>query len=49
VGLTNTRARVSNLYGDEHGLKLLHAAGGGLVVSLSIPFRTESGSSNGYA
>ncbi len=23
VGLTNTRARVSNLYGDEHGLKLL--------------------------
>jgi sensor histidine kinase YesM len=49
VGLTNTRARVSNLYGDEHGLKLRHAAGGGLVVSLSIPFRTVSGSSNGYA
>jgi signal transduction histidine kinase len=49
VGLTNTRARVSNLYGDEHGLRLRHAAGGGLVVSLSIPFRTVSGSSNGYA
>jgi len=45
VGLTNTRARVSNLYGDEHGLKLRHAAGGGLVVSLSIPFRTVSDSS----
>src|SRR4030095_14637525 len=42
VGLTNTRARVSSLYGDEHGLKLRHAAGGGLVVSLSIPFRTVS-------
>lgn len=40
VGLTNTRARVSNLYGDEHGLRLRNAAGGGLVVSLSIPFRT---------
>jgi sensor histidine kinase YesM len=42
VGLTNTRARVSNLYGDEHGLRLRHAAGGGLIVSLSIPFRTNS-------
>jgi two-component system, LytTR family, sensor kinase len=49
VGLTNTRARVRNLYGDEHGLSLLNAAGGGLVVSLSIPFRTVSGRSNGHA
>ena len=49
VGLTNTRARVRNLYGDEHDLKMREADGGGLVVSLSIPFRTVSGSSNGYA
>jgi sensor histidine kinase YesM len=49
VGLTNTRARVSNLYGDEHGLRLRHAAGGGLIVSLSIPFRTVPGSSKAYA
>lgn len=42
VGLSNTRARVRNLYGDEHGLKLRNAAGGGLVVSLSIPFKTSS-------
>lgn len=49
VGLTNTRARVRNLYGDEHGLSLLNAAGGGLVVSLSIPFRKVSGNSNGHA
>ena len=49
VGLTNTRARVSNLYGNEHGLKLRHAAGGGLVVSLSIPFRTVPDTSNAYA
>ena len=49
VGLSNTRARVRNLYGDEHGLRLRHAAGGGLVVSLSIPFRTESDSSTAYA
>ena len=49
VGLTNTRARITNLYGDEHGLRLRHAAGGGLVVSLSIPFRTVSGNSKAYA
>lgn len=49
VGLTNTRARIRNLYGDEHGLKLRNAAGGGLVVSLSIPFRTVSDSSKAYA
>jgi len=49
VGLTNTRARVRNLYGDEHGLVLRHAAGGGLIASLSIPFRRASGNSNGYA
>jgi len=49
VGLTNTRARVSNLYGDEHDLKFRHAAGGGLVVSLSIPFRTMSDTSEAYA
>jgi len=49
VGLTNTRARVSNLYGDEHGLRLRNAADGGLVVSLSIPFRTVSSSSKAYA
>lgn len=49
VGLTNTRARVRNLYGDEHGLRMHNAADGGLVVSLSIPFRTVSGSSKAYA
>ena len=49
VGLTNTRARVRNLYGDEHDLTLRNAAGGGLVVGLTIPFRTMSGGSKAYA
>lgn len=49
VGLTNTRARVRNLYGDEHSLKLRNAADGGLVASLSIPFRTVSDNSKAYA
>jgi two-component system, LytTR family, sensor kinase len=49
VGLTNTRARVRNLYGDEHDLTLRNAAGGGFVVSLTIPFRTASSGSKVYA
>ena len=49
VGLTNTRARVRNLYGDEHGLTMRNVAGGGLVVSLTIPFRTMPDNSNAYA
>src|ERR1044072_6774819 len=49
VGLTNTRARVRNLYGDKHGLRMRNAADGGLVVSLSIPFKTVSGGSKAYA
>ena len=40
LGLTNTRARVSSLYGDGYGLTLRNAVGGGLVVNLTIPFRT---------
>lgn len=49
IGLTNTRARVRNLYGDEHDLTLRNAAGGGLVVSLTIPFRTAPDDSKAYA
>ena len=49
IGLTNTRARILNLYGDEHVLTLRNAAGGGLVVSVTIPFRTVPGDSKAYA
>ena len=44
VGLTNTRARVTTLYGDGHGVTLRNAPGGGLVVNLTIPFKTMRGS-----
>lgn len=40
IGLTNTRARVRSLYGDGHGVALGNAAGGGLTVNLTVPFRT---------
>jgi two-component system LytT family sensor kinase len=39
IGLANTRARLRQLYGDEHRIEIKDADGGGLVVKLSIPFR----------
>jgi two-component system, LytTR family, sensor kinase len=39
IGLSNTRRRLRELYGDEQSLTLGGAPEGGLVVQLSIPFR----------
>jgi two-component system LytT family sensor kinase len=38
VGLTNTRARLKELYGDDERLRLTNHPDGGLVAALSIPF-----------
>ncbi|MBO0797711.1 MAG: histidine kinase [Blastocatellia bacterium] len=43
IGLANTRARLRQLYGDEHRIEIRDAEAGGLIVSLSIPFRTVEG------
>ncbi|HKX33694.1 MAG TPA: histidine kinase [Blastocatellia bacterium] len=40
VGLANTRARLRQLYGEDHRFELDNAAGGGLEVSIVVPFRT---------
>lgn len=39
VGLTNTRARLRQLYGDDHKFDLFNNADGGASVQLRIPFR----------
>jgi signal transduction histidine kinase len=39
VGLANTRARLEQLYGRDHRFELLSPPGGGLEVSMVIPYR----------
>jgi two-component system LytT family sensor kinase len=41
VGLSNTKARLQQLYGEEHRLDLSNTSRGGLSVTLEIPFNTE--------
>jgi len=39
VGLANTRARLEQLYGDQHAFSVANHPLGGVQVELSIPFR----------
>src|SRR5438445_3771082 len=39
VGLSNTRARLRQLYGEQHRFELGHAPGGGLAICVELPFR----------
>src|SRR5439155_882472 len=41
VGMSNTRARLKQLYGDRHHFALSEGLGGGLVVCLELPFRAS--------
>lgn len=41
VGLSNTRARLKALYGEDHEFEMRGAPSGGLIVRLLIPFRTR--------
>jgi signal transduction histidine kinase len=40
VGLANTRARLQQLYGEDHSFEMTNVADGGLVVKLEIPYQT---------
>jgi len=41
VGLSNTRARLAELYGDEYRFEFRNATEGGLIVHVAIPCRVE--------
>jgi signal transduction histidine kinase len=43
VGLSNTRSRLENLYGERHRFEFNTPPGGGLVVTIVIPFVREAG------
>jgi len=47
VGLSNTRARLKQLYGERHRFALSETPGGGLSVSLELPFRAQGKQTNG--
>ena len=38
VGLANTRARLAALYGDRASLEIANAAGGGVLVTIRLPY-----------
>jgi two-component system LytT family sensor kinase len=42
IGVANTRARLAQLYGNEQSFEMTNAPEGGLVVLMSVPFRTAS-------
>lgn len=39
IGLSNTQARLKQLYGSAHNFEIRPASGGGLEVAISFPFR----------
>ena len=41
VGISNSRARLQQLYGDQGQFRLANAPEGGLIVSIVVPWRTE--------
>ena len=42
IGMRNTRARLAQLYGPEHTLKLDRATGGGVVATFTLPYHTRA-------
>jgi two-component system, LytTR family, sensor kinase len=42
IGLTNTRSRLQQLYGEGHAFQLRNANTGGLVVTIEVPYCAET-------
>ena len=43
VGLSNTRARLEQLYGERQSLRLDVRAGGGTIATILLPYHPEEG------
>jgi sensor histidine kinase YesM len=41
IGVANTRARLEQLYGAKHRFEMVNAPGGGLLVTIAVPFHTS--------
>jgi LytS/YehU family sensor histidine kinase len=39
IGLANTRARLTRLYGDDYALEVGNVPGGGVEARVALPFR----------
>lgn len=46
VGLSNTRARLQQLYGERQSLRLEGLAGGGTIVTVLLPYHSQEGSTS---
>ena len=49
IGLSNTRARLWQLYGDAYRLQMVNRPGGGVALQLEIPLRTSGKPAAGEA
>jgi LytS/YehU family sensor histidine kinase len=49
IGLSNTRARLRGLYGDDQSLTLRPGPDGGLTVTVSLPYRESATDGQGAA
>jgi signal transduction histidine kinase len=49
IGLSNTRARLKALYADNQSLSLRPAPGGGLIVTVTLPYRESPADSRQVA
>ena len=43
IGLSNTRSRLDELYGDAHSMTLGNVEGNGFRVEITIPYRPAPG------
>jgi two-component system, LytTR family, sensor kinase len=46
IGLSNTKGRLENLYGDTHKFSIAEQAGEGVTIKIELPFRSQPEDNN---